>query len=248
MDLNLEKPSHIFAVILLILSIIVFFILPIYTFIVIQKSPELIENIEISESIAVISQIITIASFVVVPFFWYYFVNRLKLKEIFIKIKLVSKNIDKAVLWGILAAATVFIFIFLIEIVLINVGQNPSDLSNISDIEKIFSPLTMFLLVSIQPIGEEIFFRGFLYEKIEGFTGALFAIVITSLLFGIAHMGYGKIFPVLMPIIMGFVLGSIVYKTKNLYSAIIAHVTFNLTSLFLSYFGQKLLENLALNL
>jgi membrane protease YdiL (CAAX protease family) len=131
---------------------------------------------------------------------------------------------------------------------LINIGQNPSDLSNIPDIEKIFSPFNMFLLVTIQPIGEEIYFRGFLFEKIECFSGGYVAITVTSILFGIAHMGYGKIFPVLMPIVMGFVLGSIVYKTKNLYSAIIAHVAFNFTSLFLAYFGQKLLENIALNL
>jgi membrane protease YdiL (CAAX protease family) len=248
MDLRLEKPSHVFAVILLVLSFILFFVLPIYTFIVIQIFPDIIENIEITESIAIQTQLIVIASFIIVPFLWYHLVNRLKLKEILNRIKLVGRNIDKAFLWGMLAAAAFFILVFLIEVILISMGQKPSDLSNIPDIQRIFSPLTMFILVGIQPVGEEIFFRGFIYEKIEGHSGGLVAIVITSLLFGIAHMGYGKVFPVLMPVLMGLVLGLIVYKTKNLYSAIIAHITFNLTSLFLAYFSQELLENIALSL
>ena len=246
MDFNVGKLSHIFALLLLIGSFLLIFILPIITFFILTDSPYLIENINISETVALLSQLPVILVFIVVPFFWYYTVNKLKLKEIFSRIRLVSQNIDEAFLWGILAAIGIFSLIFAIEIILIIFGLNPQDLSNIPDIQRLFSWPTIFLLVSIQPIGEEIFFRGFLFEKIEKHSGSVPAIFFTAFLFGLAHMSYGKIFPVLMPMVMGVILGFIVIKTKNLYSAIIAHVVFNVTSLTLAYLGWELLENFAL--
>jgi len=247
MDFNFQKPLHILALIILIISFILIFVLPIITFFVLQDMPQLLEEVNISEAVALQSQLIIIAVFIFVPISWYVLVNRLKFKEILRRIKLVRENIGKAVLWGIFAAIVIFAFIFAIEIALIALLKyNPNDLSNIPDIQRLFSPITLFFIVGIQPIGEEIFFRGFLFEKIENFGGAWVSIIITSTLFGIAHMSYGKIFPALMPIVMGVVLGFIVYKTKNLYSAIIAHVTFNLTSLTLAYIGQELLKEASL--
>ena len=246
MDFSIEKPSHIFALLLLILSFFLIFVLPIATFFILLDAPQLLENIDVSEATAIQWQLVVIAVFIVVPFAWYFIVNRLGIRGILSRIKLVSQNIDKAFLWGILAAIVIFFLIFAIEVVLISMGHEPEDLSNIPDIQRLFSPVTLFFLVAIQPIGEEIFFRGFLFEKIEHFAGGMAAIFVTAFLFGIAHMSYGKIFPVVMPILMGVVLGFIVYKTKNLYSAIIAHVTFNVTSLTLAYLGQELIEQLAL--
>jgi len=91
-----------------------------------------------------------------------------------------------------------------------------------------------------------LIFRGFLFKKIESYGGGFLAIISTAFLFGIAHMSYGKAAPVILVMIMGLVLGYVVYKTKNLYSAIIAHVAFNVTSLALAYLGWELLEQLAL--
>jgi len=246
MDFNAGKPSHIFALLILIVGILFIIILPIVTFFALLDSPQLLENIDISEASAITSQLLVIATFILVPFAWYFFVNKLGLKGIFARIRLVSQDIDKAFLWGILAAIIIFFIIFAIELVLISLGHSVQDLSNIPDIQRLFSWPTMFFLVAIQPIGEEIFFRGFLFEKIDQFAGGITAIFITAFLFGLAHMSYGKIFPVLMPILMGVVLGFIVFKTKNLYSAIIAHVVFNITSLTLAYVGWELLEELAL--
>jgi membrane protease YdiL (CAAX protease family) len=246
MDFNYQKLSHIFVFILLLLSFLLIFVLPIVTFFILLESPFLIDNINISEAVAVQSQLIVIAVFIFVPVIWYMVINKLKFKEVCIRIKLVSQNIDKAFLWGILGAIIIFVLIFIVEVALISLGHKPEDLSNIPDLQRLFSPITMFFLVGIQPIGEEIFFRGFLFEKIEGYAGGAISIIITSFLFGIAHMSYGKIFPVVMPILMGMILGYIVYKTKNLYSAIIAHVLFNLTSLALAYLGQELLKQTSL--
>lgn len=249
MDFKFDKPSHIFALLLLIGSFFLIFVIPIITFFILIDSSQLIENLEIPEFITIVTQLFVIlVLFILIPFIWYYFVNNLKFKDILRRIKLVSENIDKAFLWGIFAAIITFIIIFIIEFALIKLGQKPQDLSNIPDLQRLFSWPVLFFLVTVQPIGEEIFFRGFLFEKLENFAGGILAIIFTAFLFGLAHMSYGKVFPVLMPILMGIILGYVVYKTKNLYSSIIAHIVFNVTSLALAYLGQHLLEQFALNL
>ncbi|OGS40686.1 MAG: hypothetical protein A3K77_01670 [Euryarchaeota archaeon RBG_13_31_8] len=248
MDFKINNPAHIFALLLLLGSFLLIFAIPILTFFILIDSPLLMEDLVISEVVALGSQLIVIAIFILVPIAWYYLVNNLKLKGIFKRIKLVNENIDKAFLWGLLSAIIIFLFIFVIEFALIEIGVEIQDLSNIPDLQSLFSWPVMFFLVAFQPIGEEIFFRGFLFEKIEGYGGAIIAIFITAFLFGIAHMSYGKIYPVLMPILIGIILGFVVAKTKNLYSAIIAHIVFNVTSLALAYLGQNLLEGFALSL
>jgi membrane protease YdiL (CAAX protease family) len=246
MDFNFKNPLHILALIILSLSFFMIFVLPIMTFFVLQNMPNYLEEVNISEIVAIQSQIIIIAVFIIVPILWYVLVNKIGIKEIFSRMKLVKENLGIAVLWGFIAAIIIFTIIFAITLALIAIGHEPNELSNIPDIQRLFSPITIFFIVGIQPIGEEIYFRGFLFEKMEKYGGNWFSIAITATLFGIAHFSYGKIFPALMPIVMGIVLGYMVYKTKNLYSAIVAHVTFNLTSLSLSYIGQQILEQTSL--
>jgi membrane protease YdiL (CAAX protease family) len=217
-----------------------------FTFFIALDTTKLLDTIDIPEIVAIQSQLLVIAIFILVPFAWYYFVNKSSFKDIKSRIKLVSQNIDKAFLLGILSAVVIFILIFIIELVLISSGIEAQDLSNFPELQKLFSWPTMFFLVAIQPIGEEIYFRGFLFDKIENYAGGPFAVVITAVLFGIAHMSYGKEIPVIMIMIMGLVLGYIVYKTRNLYSSIIAHIVFNVSSFTLAYLGMELLNETSL--
>jgi len=246
MDFKFEKPSHIFALFLVLISFFLIFFLPIFTFFVALDTNQLLDNIDIPEIVAIQSQLLVIAIFILVPFAWYYFVNKSNFKQTLSRIKLVIKDIDKAFLWGVVSAAVIFLIVFIIEVILISGGIKPQDLSNFPELQKLFSWPTMFFLVAIQPIGEEIYFRGFLYDKIENYASGPFAVVITAVLFGIAHMSYGKEIPVIMIILMGLVLGFIVYKTKNLYSSIIAHIIFNVTSFTLAYLGLELLNETSL--
>ena len=246
MDFKIDKPSHIFALLLVLVSFFLIFLLPIITFIIALDTNQLIETIDIPEIIAIQSQLLVIAIFILVPLAWYFIVNRSNFKDALSRLKLVSQNLDKAFLWGILSAIVIFIIIFVMEVALIQIGIKPQDLSNFPELQKLFSWPTLFFLIAIQPIGEEIFFRGFLYDKIENYAGGEFAVVITAVLFGIAHMSYGKEIPVIMIILMGLVLGFIVYKTRNLYSSIIAHIVFNVTSFTLAYLGMELLNESSL--
>jgi membrane protease YdiL (CAAX protease family) len=94
------------------------------------------------------------------------------------------------------------------------------------------------ILIIIQPIAEEIFFRGFLLDKFKNLFGKNIAIFFSSLLFGLAHLSYGNIYPAILTFIIGLLLAVLVVKTKNLYSSIIAHILFNLISFSIYILGR----------
>jgi membrane protease YdiL (CAAX protease family) len=245
----MKKPSHIVAFLLFLISFIIIIIVPILSFFNILPSTQSVEYQRITESFELISEIFflifylifAIVLFILIPLFWYIIVNNCTLKEGFTsRLKLRLENIDMAFLWGIVAAIGVLIVSFLIVFILQFFGANISDLSNIPDIEQFFSPATMFFLIAIMPIAEEIYFRGFLLDKFSSYAGKNIGIVSTAVLFGIAHMSYGKIYPFLLPILMGIILAYIVIKTKNLYASIIAHIMFNVVVFVLYYLGKTL--------
>ncbi len=244
MDFTLKKSSHLFALFLMLLTFTFIIIMPYLSFFDVISSENTIELENLSESmffqvsILIFQLLLIIGLLVIIPVIWYYIVNNYDLQKIVKKLKLTSENIDVAFLWGIISVIIIFIIFFAIELILIALGVDPEDLGNIQDLERYFTPATLFILVSVQPIAEEIFFRGFLLDKIEYYAGQNVAIFSTAILFGLAHMSYGKIYPVLFPMIMGVILAYIVIKTRNIYASIFAHITFNITS-FIIYFVFK---------
>jgi len=88
---------------------------------------------------------------------------------------------------------------------------------------------------------KRFFFRGFLLDKINSIVGKEAAIIITALLFGFAHLSFGNVYPAFMTAVIGLLLAFLIFKTKNLYSAIIAHILFNLVS-FSFYILNKTIQ------
>jgi len=252
MDFNIKKPAHILAFLMILASIVIIIILPIFSFLgeylsTESSSIQTIENLSsqakvIIEIILLITQLaFVIVLMIIFPLLWYVLVNNCNLKEVFSRLKLHLKNIDLAIIWGIVAAIIMFGINIIFNLILLKLGVKSEELGNVQDLETFFSPISLLILVAAQPICEEIFFRGFLLDKISSFSDDYVAIVITGLLFGIAHMSYGKIYPVIVIMVMGFVLAFLVVKTKNLYSAIIAHTSFNLTSFILYFIAKSLI-------
>ncbi len=248
MDFSLKKPLHLLALLFLSLSFLILIIMPIFSFFGFFGSAET-DNLEqlnqLSESFRLMVEIITlfiqfalvIFFMILVPIIWYFLVNKFNLKKIFQSLMLKRKDLDKSLVLAGLAAGLMFFIIFLMEFVLIQAGLEGEDLGNAQDIANLFSPVTMFILVAFQPIPEEIFFRGFLLEKFDSLWGKHFAVVITAVLFGVAHLSYQKFVPALLIIFIGIILGYLVFKTRNLYSAIFAHILFNVSSFLLLLFG-----------
>jgi len=258
MDFTIKKPRHIIALVILVVALAMVLLLPIYSFF---QTPLSIESTQIEETselfrilveiIALILQILIVAIgiFIIVPLLWYFLVNKLSFKEILFRIKLRKEGMDMAIFWGIISMIAMFVIMFVIGIILTFYGANLDESSNITDLEQIFSLPSIFFIITFQPIGEEIFFRGFLLDKINSLAGdkinpmagKVIAIALTSFLFGLAHLTYGNIYPAIMTGILGLILAYMVVKTKNLTTAIVAHIFFNITSVTLYIIGQSLM-------
>jgi len=246
MDFSIKKPTHIFALLILIGAFFLIVIYPVLSFFEVFPSIET-PGVELTEALILFSSIITVSIFLAVPIIWYLLVNKYSIKEILNSLKLRSERIDEAFLWGILAAISMLVIVFIIGYILYSWGIDQEDLSNIEDLAGNLSIVSMVFIIVVQSFSEEVFFRGFLLGKIDSVAGEKMAIFVTAILFGLAHMSYGDIYPTIMPMIMGVLLGFVVFKTKNLYAAIVAHMAFNFASFILYLFAQSLnLESLIL--
>jgi membrane protease YdiL (CAAX protease family) len=101
-------------------------------------------------------------------------------------------------------------------------------------------PLDAYLLavfaVTLGPLMEELFFRGFLYPVIARRMGALWGILLTALPFGLIHFfQYGRSWgAVLIIFLVGIVLTTVRAITKSVASSFLAHVGYNGTLMVLA--------------
>ncbi len=85
------------------------------------------------------------------------------------------------------------------------------------------------LLISIfVPIVEELLFRGFFYDVVDKLKGPIYAIVITSIAFGIAHFNIEQ---GIYGLLAGLLLSYVRYKFGNLSYTIVMHLLMNFCSL-----------------
>jgi membrane protease YdiL (CAAX protease family) len=95
--------------------------------------------------------------------------------------------------------------------------------------------LTVAFAVTLGPLMEELFFRGFLYPVIARRMGVAWGIVLTALPFGLMHYAqYRSWSAVLIIILVGVVLTTVRAVTKSVASSFLAHVGYNGTLMVLA--------------
>jgi membrane protease YdiL (CAAX protease family) len=96
--------------------------------------------------------------------------------------------------------------------------------------------LTVAFAVTLGPLMEELFFRGFLYPVIARRLGVFWGILLTALPFGLIHaFQYGYAWgAVLIIVLVGVVLTAIRAITKSVASSFLAHVGYNGTLMVLA--------------
>lgn len=87
------------------------------------------------------------------------------------------------------------------------------------------------LVAGATPVVEELFFRGLLLRALQRRVGPGWAVALSSVLFGLAHL-QGPQLPALVA--LGVLLGLLVVRTGRLGGAIVAHAVFN--GLTVAYF------------
>lgn len=81
--------------------------------------------------------------------------------------------------------------------------------------------LLIVLVMALMPaVGEEIFFRGFMYGGLKNKYGVKWAIVISAVIFGAFHMSLVKLIPTAM---LGACFAYIVYKSGSIYIGMALH-------------------------
>jgi uncharacterized protein len=96
--------------------------------------------------------------------------------------------------------------------------------------------LTVAFAVSLGPLMEELFFRGFLYPVLARRLGVAWGILLTALPFGLLHFfQYGSSWgAVLIIFLVGVVLTTVRATTKSVASSFLAHVGYNGTLMVLA--------------
>jgi uncharacterized protein len=89
--------------------------------------------------------------------------------------------------------------------------------------------LLALLATTVGPLMEELFFRGFMYPVLERRMGAVWAVVLTALPFGLLHLQqYGWAWAAgFIIFLVGVVCGAVRAATKSVASSFLVHVGYN---------------------
>lgn len=108
-----------------------------------------------------------------------------------------------------------------------------------------FFPLTDLGMILIWPIIEELFFRGLVLKNFLKKYSPLYAILLSSLLFGVYHLSVDNL---ISHIFFGILFGILYYKTNSLIIVMLAHIFCNTFSLLKYEFVELDLTSSILNL
>lgn len=95
--------------------------------------------------------------------------------------------------------------------------------------------IQFFTIVIGAPIMEELVVRGLVYNRVKDYLGAIWAAVVSAVLFGVMH---GNIVQGLYATIVGLALAFVYERYKSLWAPIFMHATCNLASFGLTYLVQ----------
>ena len=146
-----------------------------------------------------------------------------------LKLRLPSKLSHYAIAIGIYAAAYLAVTIWSLGIDRLDAPDWIKVPDNATDIlEMAGLPLAIIIVAVLAPIGEEVVFRGFALPGLASRLGATSAILITSAVFALIHLGPGigvGILPVTF--ILGLAFAFVYHKTQSLTLAIATHALHN---------------------
>ena len=135
-----------------------------------------------------------------------------------------------AALWVVIAAALGYAASALYDVVKGPLGLQ-TNTDALAEQIKIAPLTTLGLLLAgalVAPACEEVFFRGFVLPGIARSMPIWAAVVVSSLLFGAAHVDLGSFAPL---VVIGLLLGVVRWKTRSLWPSIFLHTLNNVAAL-----------------
>lgn len=105
-------------------------------------------------------------------------------------------------------------------------------------------PAMILTMIVTAGFGEETLYRGWMFERLgklfgKSVTAKIATVVITTILFASAHYFEQGIPGVEQAFVTGFVFGSIFAVSAQIFMLMIAHAAFDLTALWMIYYGLE---------
>ena len=106
-----------------------------------------------------------------------------------------------------------------------------------TDVDVVPTVLLGLVVVLLAPVGEELFFRGFLFRAIRDRRGFWAGALVSSAAFGAVHYADGSWFFAPVMFVVGMCFAAIYERERRILSPIVAHLTFNLVGYLVLVFG-----------
>lgn len=141
---------------------------------------------------------------------------------------------------------SLLVMLSLVGVVVFQLGINPVlgsgirqllCIQNLSINPFLDSPFTLFAMILLAPVLEELIFRGTILKGFLTHYSAPKAIVFSSILFGLVHALPAAI---LGALILGLFFGWVYYKTRSVGATILLHIAANTTGLLIGYLQFRL--------
>lgn len=220
----------IITILLLFFFIMSFYIVPFYSRVLYREE---ITYPQMNEKDIIINSTITTFLLVSLPLLWLYSFNGLKWKKILEDLKITRKNTGKSVVLGLLSFSAMVLILIIAGMVTRYLGIEIENEVG-KNIAVTLSISSILYVVIMQATSEEIFFRGFLMEKLSIKDNRNTGIILSSILFGFAHLSYGTPHQVILPFIVGCLFGYTLKRSENIISVIIPHALYDILALLIA--------------
>jgi len=144
----------------------------------------------------------------------------------------------KHVLGGLVLYIGVFLLMLVASVLLMQVFPESTQNIQQSYTELLKQPFALIILVTaVMPaVGEELFFRGFLFGSMRQRYGIFWGILISSLIFGAFHMSLVKLLPTAM---LGACFAYIGWVSGSIYIGMLLHFLNNMVSMLSMEYPEK---------
>lgn len=139
---------------------------------------------------------------------------------------------------SVLAVFVIALIIVSVLSVLVKVaGLNPMPSDRYMLLIQILNSNRLLLIFTILTAGivEELLFRGYLLSRLQlFFKNSHVPVIISAVVFGLFHIGYGTLLNVIGPMLLGVLFALYYNRYKNIVPVIIAHFLYDLTIILIS--------------
>lgn len=172
--------------------------------------------------------LILLFGMIITPLYWLRIIKKFSWKKISSELIPFNSNFGTELIGGAKLFLALLIGFVLLSTLFTSFGLN--DLEKVGEVVKINSQnLLLFLtLMIILVFVEEYFFRGFLVNRI--------GLIPSSILFGLAHIGYGSIAELIGAIFLGLILAYWFKQNKSIIQNYLGHLLYNLLAIGLYLF------------